>query len=158
MIEQHALASWLESGQYDRHVRQARPTYAARRAELSRHLERRFAGWPQRGIPAGLEILLELPDSIPDQHVAAHARQMGLGVTALSSMRFRQPGPPGLVLSYARLAPQNCAEAVARLHQAVTAVQSEDRSLAATVVPTPGGPGWQLTSANWPAAPDDFYP
>ena len=32
VMEQHALAAWLESGHYDRHVRRARRSYAMRRA------------------------------------------------------------------------------------------------------------------------------
>ena len=49
VMEQHALASWLESGQYDRHVRHARRSYAMRRAALTRQLHQRFPRWPQRG-------------------------------------------------------------------------------------------------------------
>lgn len=156
VIEQHALASWLESGHYDRHVRYARRIYAMRRAALSRQLTQRFPHWPQRGIPAGLEILLEMPDGLSDRHVAAHARQHGLGISPLSPMRISTAGPPGLVLSYARLSPRHSAEATARLELAVRAVMAEQRSLAATAIPAEERP-WHLTSADWPAAPEDFY-
>ena len=123
VMEQHALASWLESGQYDRHVRHARRSYAMRRATgSSRQLHQHFPQSHQRGIPAGLEILLELPDAISDRHVAAHARQQGLGVSPLSPMRISGAGPPGLVLSFARLAPRHSPEAVTRLELAVQAV------------------------------------
>jgi GntR family transcriptional regulator/MocR family aminotransferase len=157
VMEQHALASWLESGHYDRHVRQARRSYAMRRAALTRELRRRFPQWRQPGIAAGLDILLELPGGLSDRHVAAHARQHGLGVTPLSPMRLRADGPPGLVLSYARLAPQRCAEAVGRLDRAVQAVLAEDGALAAAAVPA-DDQQWHLVSADWPAAPEDFYP
>jgi GntR family transcriptional regulator/MocR family aminotransferase len=156
VMEQHALASWLESGQYDRHVRHARRSYAMRRAALSRQLGQRFPGWPQHGTPAGLEILLELPGSLSDGHVAAHARQQGLGVTPLTPMRVRAAGPPGLVLSYARLAPRRCADVVGRLELAVQAVTGEKRALSATALPV-REVEWHLTSADWPAAPSDFY-
>ena len=157
VMEQHALASWLESGQYDRHVRHARRSYAMRRAALSRQLHQRFPRWPQRGTPAGLEILLELPDGISDRHVAAHARQQGLGVSPLSLMRISAAGPPGLVLSYARLAPRHSPEAVSRLDLALQAVLAEDRCLSATAI-SADDQQWHLTSAGWPAAPEDFYP
>jgi GntR family transcriptional regulator/MocR family aminotransferase len=155
-MEQYALASWLESGHYDRHVRLARRSYAMRRAALAEQLRLRFPRWPQHGIPAGLEILLELPGNISDRHVAAHARQLGLGLCALSPMRIMPAGPPGLVLSYARLSPRNCAEAVTRLELAVQAVLAEDHSLSATAIPADEH-GWHLTSTDWPAAPEDFY-
>jgi GntR family transcriptional regulator/MocR family aminotransferase len=158
MIEQHALASWLESGQYDRHVRAARQVYATRRAELSRYLHEHFPHWTQRGVPAGLEILVELPGETPDEHVVAHARQMGLGLAALSPMRAGPPGPPGLVLSYARLSPRHCAEAVDRLKRAVAAVQAENSYLTAAALRPENARPWRLTSTAWPAPADDFYP
>jgi GntR family transcriptional regulator / MocR family aminotransferase len=157
VMEQYALASWLESGQYNRHVRRARRSYAMRRAALSRQLHQYYPQWAQRGSPAGLEILLELPGSLSDQHVAAHARQQGLGITPLSPMRISTAGPPGLVLSYARLTPRHCADAVQRLELALQAVMTEERTLAAAAIPAQEQE-WHLTSADWPAAPDDFYP
>ena len=156
VLEQHALASWLESGHYDRHVRHARRSYAMRREALSRQLRQRFPEWRQRGIPAGLEILLELPAGIPDRHIMAHAMEQGLGVTPLSPMRAATPGPPGLVLSYARLPPQRSADAISRLERAAGAVMAEEPSLAATAIPS-AEDQWHLTSADWPAAPGDFY-
>jgi GntR family transcriptional regulator / MocR family aminotransferase len=158
ILEQHALASWLEAGHYDQHVRHARRAYGARRAELSRQLDRYFPGWPQHGVAAGLEILLELPAGVSERHVVAHARQLGLGLSALGPMRVTSAGPPGLVLSYARLATRHCADAVTRLQSAVKAVLAEGQSLTAVTIPaSPAGP-WRLTSSDWPAATEDFYP
>ena len=158
VIEQHALASWLESGHYDQHVRHVRRAYGARRAELARQLDRYFPGWPQHGAAAGLEILLELPAGLSERHVVAHARQLGLGVSALGPMRVTSPGPPGLVLSYARIAPRHCDEAVARLQAAVKAVLAEDQSLTAAAIPAVADEPWRLTSSDWPATTEDFYP
>jgi GntR family transcriptional regulator/MocR family aminotransferase len=155
-IEQHALASWLESGHYDQHVRHVRRAYGARRTELSRQLSRYFPGWPQHGAAAGLEILLQLPADLAERHAVAHARQLGLGVSPLGPMRIRSAGPPGLVLSYARLAPRHCGDAAARLQLAVKSVLAEERSLAAAIPAGPAGP-WRLTSSDWPAATEDFY-
>jgi hypothetical protein len=87
----------------------------------------------------------------------AHARQLGLGVGALGPMRVRSAGPPGLVLSYARLAPRHGTEAVARLKQAVQAILAEDRCLMAAAIPAAGGEPWHVASAEWPAAAEDFY-
>lgn len=156
MMEQHALASWLETGEYDRHVRHARRAYAARRAELGRQLQQHFPEWPQRGV-AGLEILLQLPAGLSEWHVVAHGRQLGLGLSPLGPMRISPAGPPGLVLSYARLAPRHCTEAIARLNRAVQAVLTEDPSLEATAIPAESNQPWRLTSADWPAATEDFY-
>jgi GntR family transcriptional regulator / MocR family aminotransferase len=157
MCEQHALASLLEAGHYDHHVRHARRTYSARRAEMARQLAEHFPDWPQHDIGAGLEIMLELPGGLSEQHLIAHAKQMGLGLAGLSPMRAVPSGPPALILSYARLPARHCAEAVARLNRAVQAVLTEDRSLAAASIVAGRAGTWRLTSADWPAAVEDFY-
>lgn len=122
-FEQHVLASLLESGLYDRHLRNARRAYAARGSEFSRLLAESFPGWPQRGVRGGLETLLELPDEISELQLIANGRKLGLGLSGLGPMRVSSTGPHGLVLSYARLTPRQCAQAVAQLHEAVSSVR-----------------------------------
>jgi hypothetical protein len=61
------------------------------------------------------------------------------------------------VLSYARLAPRHCTEAVARLKQAAQTVLAEDRCELAAAIPAAGGEPWHVASAEWPAATEDFY-
>lgn len=156
VCEQHALASLLESGHYDDHVRRARRTYTSRRDELSRQLGAAFPGWPQPGPGGGLEIVLELPAGMSEPHLIAHAGNMGLGLTGLGPMRAVSAGPPGLVLSYARLPARHCAEAVARLDRAVRAVLAEAPAATASV-PVAGAGPWRLTSTDWPATTEDFY-
>ena len=153
VMEQHALASWLESGQYDRHVRHARRSYAMRRAALSRQLGQRFPGWPQHGTPAGLEILLELAGQ-PVRRACRGARPAaGTGRYPAQPHAGAAPaGPPGLVLSYARLAPRRCADVVG-LELAVQAVTGEKRALSATALPV-REVEWHLTSADCAGGPE----
>lgn len=155
VFEQHVLASLLESGLYDRHLRHARHAYATRCSEFSRRLSESFPGWPQRGVRGGLEILLELPDEIPEPQLIAHGRRLGLGLSGLGPMRVSSAGPHGLVLSYARLTPRQCAQAVAQLSEAVNFVRAGEQAVAAVLA---GGPAlWRLISTNWPAVISDFY-
>lgn len=155
VIEQHMLASLLESGLYDRHLRHARRTYAARGSEFCRLLSESFPGWPQRGVRGGLEVLLELPDEISEPQLIAHGRKLGLGLSGLGPMRVSSGGPHGLVLSYARLALRQCAQAVAQLTEAVSLVRADKPSVAAVLAGKPAL--WRLTSTNWPAVISDFY-
>jgi GntR family transcriptional regulator/MocR family aminotransferase len=157
LLEQHALASWLESGLFDRHVRHLRRAYAVRKAELSGQLSRHFPGWTQHGAMAGLELLLELPSGLAEPHVVAHARQLGLGIGALGPMRIRSAGPAGLLLSYARLQPRHCQEAAVRLRHAVDAVLAEGPALTAAAIGAEGPARWRLVSSDWPAPAADFY-
>jgi GntR family transcriptional regulator / MocR family aminotransferase len=155
VFEQHMLASLLESGLYDRHLRHARRVYSARGSEFSRLLSGSFPGWPQRGVRGGLEILLELPDEISELQLIVHGRKLGVGLSGLGPMRVSSVGPHGLVLSYARLTPGKCAQAVAQLNEAVSLVRAAGQTVAAVLA---GGPTpWRLTSTNWPAVISDFY-
>lgn len=157
VFEQHMMASLLDSGLYDRHLRYARRAYAARGSEFSRLLSENFPGWPQHGVRGGLEILLELPDEIPEPHLITQGRKLGLGLAGLGPMRVSSAGPHGLVLSYARLTPRQCAQAVAQLSAAVSAVRAYEQTVATVAVVAGGPTPWRLTSTNWPAVTSDFY-
>jgi GntR family transcriptional regulator/MocR family aminotransferase len=109
--DQRSLASLIDSGAYERHVRRTRRQHERRRAALldavSRHLpvEARVAG-----AAAGLHVVLWLPSLRPEDEAAvvAAARRRSVGVYAVSSL-FATPGarhpprPAGLTLGYAAL-------------------------------------------------------
>ncbi|MBG0563878.1 MocR-like pyridoxine biosynthesis transcription factor PdxR [Actinoplanes aureus] len=107
ILDQLTFAHFMETGAYDRHLRQTRKTYRLRRnalvTALQRHNVTRRLGAPQ-GIAAGLHLTLPLPPK-SDEH-AVVARLADLGVTAIPLSRYTiRPQPPALVLGYGRLAP-----------------------------------------------------
>jgi len=120
VIEQHALARLLDSGSYDRHLRRVRRRYQNRRDALVAELGRQLPSCRVTGLAAGLHLLLELPADVDEDRVVAAAMRAGLGVLGVGTMRGTVPGPPALVLGYARLATTGSADAVRRLTEAVT--------------------------------------
>jgi GntR family transcriptional regulator/MocR family aminotransferase len=111
VVDQLALAGFVDSGGYDRHLRAARLRYRTRRDRLAEALG------PARlsGVAAGLHLVLHL-DRHPDRNAAAvvrAARERGVKVTDLDDYRVA-PGEPALVLGYGNLA-DNAVETAARL-------------------------------------------
>ncbi|GGW84131.1 GntR family transcriptional regulator [Streptomyces malachitofuscus] len=102
VVEQLALAEFLTSGAYDRHVRAARLRYRRRRDALVEALAERAPDVHVTGIAAGLHAVLRLPPGT-EQTVVQAATWQGLAVLGLS--RFRHPDADatpgdGLVVGY----------------------------------------------------------
>jgi GntR family transcriptional regulator/MocR family aminotransferase len=112
LAEQDALASMLESGAYDSHVRRARRRNAERRQALLEALRRRFGDRVRiEGAAAGLHLVAwfdDLPARSEEALVGA-ARSRGLGIYPVSALydRRRQdharPDRVGLVMGYSAL-------------------------------------------------------
>ncbi|GIH28919.1 GntR family transcriptional regulator [Acrocarpospora phusangensis] len=100
VIDQHALARFIESGGYERHLRRMRREYRGRRDALVRALAEHFPGVRVRGISAGLHLYAELDDPLSFARAAqAH------GIAA-------EPAGDGLAIGFARLPEHRIAAAV----------------------------------------------
>ena len=116
-VDQLALAELIESGGYDRHVRRCRLVYQRRRERLVTALRRGAPGAGVAGVPAGLHLLVELPDGVSEEEVVARAARRGLAVSGLGDYGG---GPrPGLVVGYATPPEHAFSTAVARLLAAI---------------------------------------
>jgi len=119
IFEQLTLAEFIDSGQYDRHIRRSRLRYRRRRDRLTEVLAQRHPGVRVTGIAAGLHVLAELGGGLREADepaLASRAARAGLTIRGLGW--FRQPagqdsgqhgqppdspdgGPPGaLVVGY----------------------------------------------------------
>ncbi|MEV0615034.1 PLP-dependent aminotransferase family protein [Nonomuraea sp. NPDC050404] len=114
VIEQYALAHFLRTGGYDKHLRRMRREYRRRRDALVAALAAELPGMRVRGIEAGLHVYLELPGGWDEARTVRAARELGLYVEAVGQMR-ESPGPPAVVVGFARLPAHKAAEAVAGL-------------------------------------------
>jgi GntR family transcriptional regulator/MocR family aminotransferase len=103
VVDQLVLADMIGSGAYDRHVRQCRIRYRARRDRLVEVLSRRAPAVTVRGIAAGLHALVELPAGGPSvSGLIALARRRRIALDGLASHWIRQPARSrGLVVGYA---------------------------------------------------------
>jgi GntR family transcriptional regulator / MocR family aminotransferase len=106
ILEQLALADFLARGELDRHLRRMRLRLGERRASLVVAIRRELPGASVGGVPAGLYVLVSLPDGVDEEALVSAAAAEGVGVEALSWQRADDGeggGRPGLVLGYANL-------------------------------------------------------
>lgn len=97
-----ALAHLISSGSLARHVARASRTYRARRDALTQALNSYLPTLRPLGDEAGLHLVLPLPPGADEQAISQRALRAGADVQPLAYCRHH-PGPPGLVLGYARL-------------------------------------------------------
>ena len=85
-LEQAALASFIDEGQFDRHLRKLRQVYKARRDCLVAALRSNFDAPVIEGSESGLHLVWRLPQGLPNaRKIQSLARERGIGVYALSS-------------------------------------------------------------------------
>jgi GntR family transcriptional regulator / MocR family aminotransferase len=100
-LDQYALATLIQSGRYDRHLRRARTEYAARRETLVAALHRHAPGLPVTGLAAGFHAVLHLPSGVTEAHVIEHAALRGVGLYGMSALRHGTGGTePQLVIGF----------------------------------------------------------
>ncbi|MET8433510.1 PLP-dependent aminotransferase family protein [Streptomyces sp900116325] len=103
VLDQLALADFIESGHYDRHIRRMRQRYRHRRDQLVAALAAHAPHITPTGIAAGLHAVLRLPSGTERSTVKAAAWQ-GLGLDPLADFRHpaaTMPAEDGLVVGYA---------------------------------------------------------
>ncbi|MFE7391001.1 PLP-dependent aminotransferase family protein [Streptomyces sp. NPDC057582] len=103
VLDQLALAEFIESGHYDRHIRRMRQRYRRRRDQLVAALSEHAPHITPTGIAAGLHAVLRLPPGTERSTVKAAAWQ-GLALEPLADFRHpaaTMPGEDGLVVGYA---------------------------------------------------------
>jgi GntR family transcriptional regulator/MocR family aminotransferase len=100
-IDQLALATLIESGRYDRHLRRVRSEYAARRETLVAALTRHAPHLAVTGLAAGFHAVLHLPPGTDEDEVIAAAAARGVGLYGMNGLRHgEQAAPPQLILGF----------------------------------------------------------
>ena len=115
-LDQLTLAAFIESGGYDRQIRQSRLAYRRRRDRLIAALRQQAPSIRLTGIAAGLHALAELPGHESEADVIARAARHGVAVDGLAA--YTATGyerGPALVIGYARPAEHAFTTAVGRL-------------------------------------------
>ncbi len=103
-LGQLALARFIESGAFARHLRRVRPVYRARRDCLLAALGSYLPEIRPSGAAAGLHLLLRLPDGLDPDAVAAAAARHGVQLEDASVHWFdRATAPPALLIGYGPL-------------------------------------------------------
>jgi GntR family transcriptional regulator/MocR family aminotransferase len=115
--EQLAMAHFIESGQFSRHLGRMRRLYRERQYALRKALDTYL---PQShevlGGHAGLHLTVRLPSAYPDHQLAELAVHYGMAPAPLSAFAWEaQPHDNGLVLGYGNTASELIEPLVRRL-------------------------------------------
>jgi GntR family transcriptional regulator/MocR family aminotransferase len=119
-IDQLALARMIESGAYDRHLRQARRRYRLRRDALVAAVARHMPEAHVTGLAAGLHAVVRLPRDVDGAALVRAAYERSVGVYPLG-FSFAEPRPEHdeLLLGYANLPEPAIEEGMRRLAAAL---------------------------------------
>lgn len=120
-LDQHALATLIESGRFDRHLRRMRATYAARRTALLAALAEHAHGLPVTGLAAGFHAVADLPAHATESQVVAAARTRAVGLYGMSSCRAAHTETPAqLVLGFGNVTERGIAAGIAAIGDLLT--------------------------------------
>jgi GntR family transcriptional regulator/MocR family aminotransferase len=105
-VDQLAMAEFITSGGYDRHIRTMRAQYRHRREQLVAAVARSSPTTTVAGMPAGLQVMLEL-DGADERELCRQRAWRRLGVQGLDVYRHPEAGSQrdGLVIGFAAPAP-----------------------------------------------------
>jgi GntR family transcriptional regulator/MocR family aminotransferase len=127
-LDQAVLAEFIRSGAFARHLQRIRKIYRARRDTLLATLAEYFQAVDITGELGGMHVMWHLPSNLPAAIEVEHiARRHGIGVYSLRSGAAHLIGTArcaerGLIIGYTALPERVIAKGVARLAEALGAV------------------------------------
>ncbi|CAB3797113.1 HTH-type transcriptional regulatory protein GabR [Paraburkholderia ultramafica] len=112
-LEQLALAHFIESGEFGRHLGRMRRLYRERQQALRDALTAHFAPAQILGGDCGMHLTLHLPPQLCDRILAEHALHQGLNPRALSGFALQPRAETnGLVIGYGNTPAERLASAI----------------------------------------------
>ena len=123
VVEQLTFARFVESGDYDRHLRALRRRYRLLRDLFVTAIGRHLPGCTVSGAAAGLHVLVSLPPGVKGAAVVEAAAAAGIRLKDLQECRMTpDPAGEGVVLGYGNLSESAIEVAVAELARIVQRV------------------------------------
>ncbi|MFI9586911.1 PLP-dependent aminotransferase family protein [Streptomyces sp. NPDC052236] len=119
VLDQLALATFIDRGWYDAHLRAARRRFRSRRDLLVRTLGAQVPQGRVAGTAAGLHILLHLPDGADTRGAVRAAAAVGLRLVDLDDYSAKRSAERALVLGYGNINDTEIPPAVALLREAL---------------------------------------
>ena len=141
VLDQLALATFIDRGWYDAHLRAARRRFRARRDLLVRTLGVEVPEGRVAGTAAGLHILLHLPPGTDTRGTVRAAATGGLRLADLDDYRTKRSAERALVLGYGNISDTEIPPAVALLREALRSVVLRQRDRGGLTGSTPPGAG-----------------
>jgi GntR family transcriptional regulator/MocR family aminotransferase len=118
MLEQLALADFIDAGHFDRHLRRTTASNAARRKALVAALHEHFGDRAEVcGANAGLHVFARLKAKIKD--ASGKAEKAGIGLYTADPFYAKPPDRTAILLGYAALRERDIREGIRRLAAAL---------------------------------------
>ena len=115
-LEQLALAEFISTGMYERHLRRVRRSNAARRQALLDAIHKYLGDRVEvTGAGAGAHVVLWPSKSISENTVIHRAASRGVGIYGISRYFLTAPSRTGLMLGYSRMNEEEIHEGIRRL-------------------------------------------
>ena len=115
-LEQEALAEFISTGMYERHLRRVRRRNAARRAALRAAIEQHLGERVTvTGYGAGAHVALWPLTNVAESTLIAKAAARGVRVYGISPYLLTPAGRTGLMLGYSRMSETDIREGIRRL-------------------------------------------
>jgi GntR family transcriptional regulator/MocR family aminotransferase len=120
ILTQAAAAEFISAGHLASHIRKTRERYRERRDVLLEVLDRELgSAFQVVTADAGMHVTGWLPQEYDDVDIARRAAQRGLEVPALSTYYVAEPVRKGLLIHFARVAPNLIVQAIEALARCV---------------------------------------
>ncbi len=121
-FDQYTLASFIRSGQLEKHINRMRSLYRSRRDALIDCIkaQKKYSHVKIKEADAGLHFILELNTSLTDSEIVRRCKESGLRISCLSEY-YRKTPPPGhsILINYSSLDSDRINEAVDRLFKSI---------------------------------------
>ena len=114
IVEQCALADFIDEGHFERHVRRMRTLYGRRREVLVAALRRHLGEVEILGDNAGLHVTARLPVA-DDERFVARAADLGVTVATTAACYVETPRPHEFIFGFANLDESTIEAGIARL-------------------------------------------
>lgn len=121
LLEQIALAEFMRSGAYERHIRRTRRLYHGRRDAMIAALDAAFGPAARFEEPhGGLKVLVSLCVPVSESKLIQAAAERGIGLRGASSYFAAPPEHPTLLLAFASLDEEQIRQGITALAAVVT--------------------------------------
>jgi GntR family transcriptional regulator/MocR family aminotransferase len=123
-LSQAVMADFIREGHFERHIRQMRAIYQARRALFVKLLTRECAGLLEVDAPdAGMNLIAWLPDDMSDATISEALKVAGVDSLPLSSCAMKRRLRPGLLLGFSGIREADIRDGVGRLTSVLRAAR-----------------------------------
>jgi GntR family transcriptional regulator/MocR family aminotransferase len=118
MLEQAALAEFMRSGRFERHIKRMRKVYAGRRDALLSALHDELSDVATIGPHhSGLNVLVSLDIPLSEDDVVARAARAEIGLRGASPAYTIPPPHPTFLVGFGGMAEDDIREGIRRLAQ-----------------------------------------